>query len=256
MAYVVTLWVYSVLSVYLLVCSFWLTVKAFGEFPAKIKSDGIIAFFRPPTGALVAAMISTFGIYFMASFLYRDPWHMFSSFFQYLCLAPSFTNVLNVYAFCNLHDVSWGTKGSDKAEALPSVSSSKTKDADTPVVEDTTKIQEDVDAAFKETVTRAITKIATVEEIEKPTMDDQNKTFRTRLVASWILSNAGLAIAIENINGLPSDNPDIDRASLQQKQNFYFGVILYSTFGLSAVRFLGCLWYFFRRNLFRCCRKN
>lgn len=36
----------------------------------------------------------------------RDPWHMFSSFFQYLLLAPSFTNVLNVYAFCNLHDVS------------------------------------------------------------------------------------------------------------------------------------------------------
>src|ERR1700733_14070432 len=35
----------------------------------------------------------------------RDPWHMFSSFGQYLCLAPSFTNVLNVYAFCNLHDV-------------------------------------------------------------------------------------------------------------------------------------------------------
>ena len=30
---------------------------------------------------------------------------MFSSFLQYLCLAPSFTNVLNVYAFCNLHDV-------------------------------------------------------------------------------------------------------------------------------------------------------
>ena len=36
----------------------------------------------------------------------RDPWHMFTSFPQYLALAPSFTNVLNVYAFCNLHDVS------------------------------------------------------------------------------------------------------------------------------------------------------
>lgn len=164
---------------------------------------------------------------------------MFSSFFQYLCLAPSFTNVLNVYAFCNLHDVSWGTKGSDKAEALPSVSSSKTKDADSPVVEDTTKIQEDVDAAFKETVTRAITKIETVEEIEKPTMDDQNKTFRTRLVACWILSNAGLAIAIENINGLPSEDVKKDQAHLVQKQNFYFAVILYSTFALSGVRFLG-----------------
>lgn len=164
---------------------------------------------------------------------------MFSSFFQYLCLAPSFTNVLNVYAFCNLHDVSWGTKGSDKAEALPSVSSSKTKDADAPVVEDTTKIQEDVDAAFKETVTRAITKIETQEAIEKPTMDDQNKTFRTRLVSLWMLSNAGLAIAIENINGLPSNDVEQDNKRLALKQNTYFAVILYSTFGLSAVRFIG-----------------
>ncbi len=164
---------------------------------------------------------------------------MFSSFFQYLCLAPSFTNVLNVYAFCNLHDVSWGTKGSDKDEALPSVSSSKTKDADAPVVEDTTKIQEDVDAAFKETVTRAITKLEVKEVIEKPTMDDQNKTFRTRLVACWMLSNAGLAVAIENINGLPSKNATEDNERLAKKQNFYFAVILYSTFGLAAVRFLG-----------------
>jgi chitin synthase len=199
---------------------------------------------------------------------------MFSSFIQYLCLAPSFTNVLNVYAFCNLHDVSWGTKGSDKAEALPSVSSSKTKGVDMAVVEDTTKIQEDVDAAFKETVTRAITKIEAKEEIETPTMDDQNKTFRTRLVSLWMLSNATLAIAIENISGLPSKDPEVDAATLQKRQSTYFAVILYSTFGLALVRFLGvsvcqllplpmiltgfsqCLYYFFKRNLFRCCRRN
>lgn len=169
----------------------------------------------------------------------RDPWHMFSSFLQYLCLAPSFTNVLNVYAFCNLHDVSWGTKGSDKAEALPSVSSSKTKGADMAVVEDTTKIQEDVDAAFKETVTRAITKIESKEVVEKPTMDDQNKTFRTRLVSFWMLSNATLAIAIENISGLPSKDPSVDADTLQKRQSTYFAIILYSTFGLAMVRFLG-----------------
>jgi cellulose synthase/poly-beta-1,6-N-acetylglucosamine synthase-like glycosyltransferase len=51
------------------------------------------------------------GIYFFASFLYRDPWHMFSSIVQYFLLAPSFTNVLNVYAFCNLHDVRNFTHG-------------------------------------------------------------------------------------------------------------------------------------------------
>lgn len=96
---------------------------------------------------------------------------MFSSFPQYLVscflrtynaktrqlLAPSFTNVLNVYAFCNLHDVSWGTKGelviqcvrgsgapsswtgSDKAEALPVVSSGKGEDGKN-VVEDVQRV--------------------------------------------------------------------------------------------------------------------
>ena len=165
---------------------------------------------------------------------------MFSSFFQYLCLAPSFTNVLNVYAFCNLHDVSWGTKGSDKAEALPSVSSSKMKNEETAVVQDTERVQEDLDAVFKETVTRAVTKLDVKEVPEKPSMDDQNKTFRTRLVVFWMLSNAGLAVAIENINGLTSsDNETEQEADLRKKQNIYFAFILYATFALSAVRFMG-----------------
>jgi chitin synthase len=163
---------------------------------------------------------------------------MFSSFFQYLCLAPSFTNVLNVYAFCNLHDVSWGTKGSDKAEALPSVSSSKGKN-EAAVVQDTERVQEDLDAVFKETVTRAVTKLDVKEVPEKPSPDDQNKTFRTRLVVFWMLTNAALAIAIENINGLPSSNESLDQQDLRKKQNYYFAFILYSTFGLSAVRFTG-----------------
>jgi len=254
--YVVTLWVFAFLAVYLLVCSFILTIKAFIAIPSQLANKTtaqiILSFFEPPVGSLIAAMVSTFGIYFIASFLYGDPWHMFSSFFQYLCLAPSFTNVLNVYAFCNLHDVSWGTKGSDKAEALPSVSSSKAKGAEA-VVEDQAHIQADVDANFRETVTRAMTRIQTKDVPEKPTMDDQNKTFRTRLVAMWMLTNAGLAIAIENINGISTAN---DEEVLQKRQNTYFAIILYSTFGLASVRFIGCLFYFLKRNLFRCFRKN
>lgn len=172
-------------------------------------------------------------------FMKRDPWHMFSSFLQYLCLAPSFTNVLNVYAFCNLHDVSWGTKGSDKAEALPSVSSSKAKDEEAAVVQDTHRVREDLDRVFKETVNRAVTKIDAKEVPEKPSMDDQNKTFRTRLVVFWMLTNAGLAVAIENINGLASSSEITDEQNLRKKQNIYFAFILYSTFALSAVRFTG-----------------
>jgi len=259
-AYITTLWVYALLAIYLLVCSLALTVKSFVEIPNDLKNKTtaqvILTFFKPPVGTLIAAMLSTFGIYLFASFLYRDPWHMFSSFFQYLCLAPSFINVLNVYAFCNLHDVSWGTKGSDKAEALPSVSSSKGKNEEAAVVQDTERMQEDLDAVFKETVNRAVKKLVVKEVPEKPSLDDQNRTFRTRLVVFWMLTNAGLAVAIENINGLPSSNESVDEASLRQKQNFYFAFILLSTFGLSAVRFMGCLFYFFKRNLFGCFRRS
>jgi chitin synthase len=108
------------------------------------------------------------------------------------------------------------------------------------VVEDTTKPQEDVDAAFKDTVTRALTKTETKEAREKPTLDDENKTFRTRLVALWMLSNASLAIAIENINGVetPATAAE-DQLRLRRKQNTYFSIILYATFALAAVRFIG-----------------
>lgn len=76
-----------------------------------------------------------------------------------------------VYAFNNLHDVSWGTKGSDKADVLPSVSTKK-GDANTPAVaEDTKMMQEDIDAAFKETVDRATSKLKTDSSAEKPTLD-------------------------------------------------------------------------------------
>lgn len=123
--------------------------------------------------------------------------------------------------------------------------SSKKGKSEEAVVEESTRNKEDLDAHFKETVTRALTKLEVKEEVEKPTMDDQNKTFRTRLVAFWMLSNAALAVAIENLNGLPSADEATDEAQLRKKQNIYFAFILYSTFGLAAVRFTGVS-YFFR----------
>ncbi|RDB30009.1 Chitin synthase 1 [Hypsizygus marmoreus] len=264
-AYTVTLWVYAVLSVYLLLCSFWLTGLSFKGIPKALaeKSSFIETFLTPPLGPLMAAMVATFGIYFFASCLFMDPAHMFHSFFQYLCLAPSFINVLNVYAFCNLHDVSWGTKGSDKNEALPSLKSKTSLGADAPTVEDTTNTQEDVDAAFAETVTRALTKDELDTSRERPTMDDDNKTFRTRLVASWMFSNAALAISVENIHGwLNIEAPNITGKFIKKwqeemavKRNMYFTVLLYCTFVLAFIRFLGCLYYWAELHLSRGVRR-
>ena len=51
--------------------------------------------------------------------------------------------------------LSWGTKGSDKADALPSISSKNEKSEGGAVVEETEKTSEDLEIAFKETVQRA-----------------------------------------------------------------------------------------------------
>jgi chitin synthase len=263
-AYTITLWVFAFMSLYLIVCSLWLTGLSLKAIPQALKSHkGFVeTFLSPPLGPLMAALISTFGIYFFASLLYCDPGHMFHSFIQYMLLAPSFINVINVYAFCNLHDVSWGTKGSDKTEALPSIKS-KSNGTDQLVVEDIATSQKDIDEAFQETVTRALTKDGSEEAPFKPTMDDDNKTFRTRLVASWMFTNALLALVVENLNGwLNLEYKNITGKFIKSwlndyanKRNMFFTVLLYGTFFLTFIRFVGCLYYWLDLQLNRVARK-
>ena len=106
-------------------------------------------------------------------------------------------------------------------------------------------------------MTRALTKDDVGEARERPTMDDENKTFRTRLVASWMLSNAALALAISNIGGwLNIEDAHITHKAISrwleqnnEKRNMYFTVLLYGTFLLSMVRFLGVCGFFFLMSL-------
>lgn len=64
---------------------------------------------------LAMSLMATYGLYLISSLMYLEPWHMITSFIQYLFLLPSYVNILLIYAFCNLHDVSWGTKGDNGA---------------------------------------------------------------------------------------------------------------------------------------------
>lgn len=107
-------------------------------------------------------------------------------------MASSYTNVLNVYAFCNWHDVSWGTKGSDKVEALPSAKTKK--DAGGKVLDEPDRPQTDIDSQFEEVVRRALEPHIPPEEKETKSLDDSYKNFRTKLITAWILSNAGLSV--------------------------------------------------------------
>lgn len=46
---------------------------------------------------------------------------------------------------------------------------------------------------------RAVSAFEKVAEHDAPTLDDANRTFRTRLVVIWLSVNAGLCIAISRL---------------------------------------------------------
>ncbi|KAL2110593.1 hypothetical protein VUR80DRAFT_967 [Thermomyces stellatus] len=250
--YILSLNVFALVQGYILVLSAYLVVRAFsGGFTNKFSfastDDAVQSLFVNEAGVIVIALIAIYGLYFLASFLYLDPWHMFHSFPSYLFLMSTYINVLMVYAFNNWHDVSWGTKGSDKAEALPSAHVQK-GEKDEAVVEEIDKPQEDIDSQFEQTVKRALEPFVPEEEIEVKDVEDSYKSFRTGLVVSWMFSNTFLVIAItsDNFNSFGiGDSPSIRTAT-------FFKFLLFSTAVLSLVRFCGFLWFLGRTGLMCC----
>lgn len=181
----------------------YLVVRAFtGATPTDfVVNQGLGPFLKSffsssGPGIIIIALAATFGLYFVASFMYMDPWHMFTSFPAYMVLMPSFINILMVYAFSNWHDVSWGTKGADKADALPSAQTKKEDDGKGAVIEEIDKPQADIDSQFEATVKRALTPYVPPKEKEVRSLEDSYKSFRTKLVTFWIFSNALLAVCI------------------------------------------------------------
>lgn len=196
---------FGIIQVYIVILSMFLVVRAFtnkGKTETNIDThNGLDDFFKSffsssSSGIILIALAATFGLYFVASFMYLDPWHMFTSFPQYLCLMSSYINILNVYAFSNWHDVSWGTKGSDKADVLPSAQTTKSGDGKAAIIEEPDKPQADIDSQFEITVRRALAEYHPPVVIEKKTLEDSYKSFRTKLVTAWIFSNALLAVGI------------------------------------------------------------
>jgi len=166
---------------------------------------------------------------------------------------PSFVNILNVYAFSNWHDVSWGTKGSDKAEALPSAKTEKADDGKHTVIEEVDLPQADIDSNFEVTVKRALQPYNAPKESTEKSLDDSYKSFRTKLVAGWVFSNITLIIIITSPNFdfiFPANMASTNRTAQ------YFAALLWATAGLSVIRFAGCLVFLFKTGALRLVRRR
>ncbi|TEA22879.1 Chitin synthase 1 [Colletotrichum sidae] len=253
--YIASFVIFGLIQIYILILSMYLVVQAFqkpiGEQISLDSGEDFVASFFGGTnaaGVILVALVTIYGLNFIASFMYLDPWHMFTSFPHYLVLMSTYINILMVYAFNNWHDVSWGTKGSDKSEALPSANVQKGEKDNEAVVEEIDKPQEDIDSQFESTVKRALEPFKEEEDVEKPDIEDSYKSFRTGLVVSWLFSNTFLIIVItsDNFNSFGIGQTSSARTAS------YFSFLLYSTAVLSLVRFFGFLWFLGRTGIMCC----
>ncbi|KAI8621113.1 chitin synthase-domain-containing protein [Chytriomyces sp. MP71] len=199
----------------------------------------------------VCSLGATYGMYLVSSFLYFEPWHMFTSFLQYLLLLPSYVNILNVYAFCNLHDVSWGTKGDNTTNADLGLVKAVQKDGKD-IVEVEVTDQNDANAAYGKYISEL--KQERPKEVKKrdakTKQEDYFRKFRTNVILAWLFTN-GLLIGVLTTDWLQAyifsafnfNAGGGNTISSNSGTNPYLKFIFYANLGLASVRFLGCLVY-------------
>lgn len=176
---------------------------------------------------LIVSTGSTVGLYFLMSFLYLDPWHMFTSSAQYFALLPSYICTLQVYAFCNTHDVTWGTKGDNVIHIdLGAAVSGKGNTVELEMPSE----QLDIDSGYDEALRNLRDRLEVSRQgtSEAQQQEDYYRAVRTYMVVVWMVANAVLAMAVSEAYN-----------STHVSENFYLKFILWSVAAVAIFRALG-----------------
>ena len=178
---------------------------------------------------LIVSTISTVGLYFFMSFLYLDPWHMFTSSAQYFALLPSYICTLQVYAFCNTHDITWGTKGDNILHTDLGAAKLVGPNASTVEVEMPSE-QLDIDSGYDVALRnlRDRLEVPKVSVNENQQQEDYYRAVRTYMVTVWMTCNAVLAMAVSEAY-----------SSTHVANNSYLKFILWAVAALALFRALG-----------------
>ncbi|GJE86231.1 chitin synthase (GT2) [Phanerochaete sordida] len=235
---IITLWCAGY-TVYLAVPH---TVAGWKDLPHLIQTN---ATFRD----IVISLAATYGLYLIGSIIHGEPWHMFTSFIQYLFLQPSYINILMMYAMCNLHDVTWGTKG-DNGSAKDLGGAKKLKDASGKVVMEVElpTEREDVDQVWK--ASRQALGVKPPEEKEHrdaaTKQADHDRNSRTNVVLAWIGTNMLMILVFTSTaftNWVKQHVAITDDATF----NPYLTFLFFAMAGMSAMRFVGSTVYLLLR---------
>jgi len=209
------------------------TVNGWEDFPHLVATNKSLQ-------EIVISLAATYGLYFVASFMHFEPWHMFTSFIQYMFLLPSYVNILMMYAMCNLHDVTWGTKGDNgAAKDLGGAKKIKGDDGKEVMEVEVPTAREDVDRLWA--ASRSSLKIKPPEEKEHrdaaTKQADHDRNSRTNVVLAWIGTNMIMIIVFTSTAFLNWVNKHVETTQ-GSDFNPYLSFLFIALAGLSAIRFV------------------
>jgi chitin synthase len=245
---------WAIIMAYLMFASILITVRSVQNQIKTNNGFNVADLLKDPIfRTLILSMLSTYVMWLVVSIIFLDPWHMATSFIQYLLMTPTYVNILNVYAFCNTHDITWGTKGDDKPEKLPSVTTKADGKADIHAPTD----DADLNTQYETELRAFSTKWKEEKKVQSAgdKQEDYYRGFRSGVVLFWMFCNLGLTALVLQAGGLELTVSDPDEA--QEKQNqastIYLAVVLYSVAGLAAFRFIGAMWFLIVRMVSQLC---
>ncbi len=221
--YLLSMIMYCVIMAYTMFATVYIVIRQI-----NLKDDAQLAMGNNVFTNLIVSTCSTIGLYFFMSFVYLDPWHMFTCLVQYFMLLPSYICMLQVYAFCNTHDVTWGTKGDNvmRTDLGGAVGKGSVVELEMP------SEQLDIDSGYDEALRnlRDRVEVPPAAVSESQLQEDYYKSVRTYMVVSWMVTNAILAMSMSEVYSGESIG-----------SNFYLRFILWAVASLALFRALGSL---------------
>ncbi|KAF2639665.1 hypothetical protein P280DRAFT_428938 [Massarina eburnea CBS 473.64] len=275
--YTVSFVIFGFIQAYMIMNLIYLT-KHLVDFRAENGNGGQYAYINEyyadlGSATIITAGISIFGVYFAVGLLAMDPWHLLTSYAQFLFVSSAYINILNIFAFSNvqvhplppkgryIHDVSWGKRLRPgelptqqpqnrllRAETLNSsiADASETHPAHP-------HNQQNVDAEYASLLAR----IASPEPAAHADKDkkrsplatsDSLMEFRTILLATYVFSNFFICLVVLN----DSLKPLAFLGSSYWHKVRFFRFWMWANSVSYLIRFVGSFW-FYTRSLFGMC---
>jgi chitin synthase len=171
---------------------------------------------------------------------------------SYLWVLPGYTNLIWIYAFCNLHDFAWGPRGNDLQPALPRVTPvSVLVDANGLVTVPTPA--NDYDQHLKILQQPFNPYIPEAGSYTLPVSSGEySRLIRTLVLLLWITSNAIMAVTVFCVPSLSTFSVTIGGT----RGPVWLGVVLWSKVSLLAAQYFGMVIYYITRFLHHWIRKR